>query len=103
MKKQKRVNKIIKDPPIGIKIISVYIIIAFFVTLITNYALLSAIGSLILVYLLVGLIAISISITLWKGYKNARIIVLILSGLNLINSFFILADDNIYDNLFYEI
>ena len=87
MKKQKQVNKKIKKHlPLGVKIISIYIIMGLIFTLITGYESFKLLGVYTLILILPILIVVSISITLWRGYYGARIMLLIISSLGILNN-----------------
>ena len=73
-----------KNPPLGIKIISIYVVIIFILNLLTTSSLSSSPDIIILVF--AALITISIATTLWKGYNKARIMVLIFSSLGILNN-----------------
>ena len=85
---KKQTNKKVKNAPVGVKIISIYIILMLILNFFMKYKNTDFLNSSIIIIAFAILIGVSISVTLWNGYKKARIIVLIFSALGIINNIF---------------
>ena len=77
-----------KNPPLGVKIISVYILLMLVLNFFTKYKNMNFLDPSIIILAFAILIGISISVTLWNGYNKSRIIVLIFSAIGILNSIY---------------